>query len=300
MKEILLEKLKNFPNSPGIYMFYSKGNIVYVGKSKNLKNRVRSYFYKNQSRSKIYIMMEFVDNIDYVLTNSHLDALVLEYNQIKNLRPLYNSQYKMDRNIYYFEIVNNKNFFEIKDSVGIGPFSSKRFIERFIKSISNIFPVIYSKGKFSFDYNILTQKLTDKDILDTFKSLNFIFSNYNNMEIFQNALNQKMIECSKNLKFETAKYYKDLIGYFDYIKILEFEKKSFYNEDYIYYADDYYYLISKGEIITARNDLSFEEFKSYSNEVLKDYKYKNISIELKNIIFNECKTNKENLYKLKD
>lgn len=84
----LKEKLKDVPTSPGVYTMYSDdGTIIYVGKAKNLLNRLRSYFHKANQTVKVMAMMEKVADFSYIITKSEIDALLTENNLIKNINP---------------------------------------------------------------------------------------------------------------------------------------------------------------------------------------------------------------------
>ncbi len=108
--EELQQQAKLLPNLPGVYMMRdSLGNIIYVGKSKELKKRVSSYFGKRvkDERHKVKRMVAHIDRFDYEVTDTELDALLLECKMIKALKPIYNSLLKNDKR--YRFIVINKN-----------------------------------------------------------------------------------------------------------------------------------------------------------------------------------------------
>ena len=82
----LKDLAKTFPTLPGVYrMINSKGDVIYVGKAKNLKNRVRSYFVKNQSSPRTKLMVCNINSIEFTVTNTEAEALILENNLIKKL-----------------------------------------------------------------------------------------------------------------------------------------------------------------------------------------------------------------------
>lgn len=300
MKTDLIEKVKLFPRNCGVYKFYSKNQVMYVGKSKNLRSRVMSYFSKSHNREKIFIMMKYIDHVDFISTNTHLEALVLEYELIKKYRPMYNSMYKNDRNEYYYLNLSKDNIFKVNFKEGIGPFNSKKFLENFLNSMKNIYPIKYKDGKLDFKFSVFPNKLSINDIEETFYSLKFIFSSEDNMVLFIDFLETKMKLEAKLLKFETASFYRELIKYFSYLKNLEFERKVFKSGNYVVSIENCFYLISRGEIVYFNKDTTFEEFRDFSIDFLKDFdSYKNISNELKNIIYNECITDNVKVYKLK-
>ena len=110
MEDERIQKIKNIiskiPYNPGIYLMKDiDGNIIYVGKAKSLKKRVRQYFNKTNKTLRIQKMTEKVHNIEYVVTANELEALVLECNYIKSHSPKYNVMLKDDKS--YLETMVN-------------------------------------------------------------------------------------------------------------------------------------------------------------------------------------------------
>ena len=102
MKEALETAIKNLPDNPGVYQFLDDaGRVLYVGKAKNLKNRVRSYFAGKSSSYRIELMVAKAADIEFIITTSEIEALVLENNLIKKLKPRYNISLK-DNKTYPF------------------------------------------------------------------------------------------------------------------------------------------------------------------------------------------------------
>ncbi len=96
--EIIQVKLKVLPEKPGVYQFFNAdGIIIYVGKAKNLKKRVSSYFNKNQENGKTRLLVKKIIDIKYLVVDTELDALLLENNLIKKYQPKYNIQLKDDK-----------------------------------------------------------------------------------------------------------------------------------------------------------------------------------------------------------
>ena len=95
----LEEELKKLPAKPGVYIMHDKwDNIIYIGKAKILKNRVRQYFQSSRNKSaKIVQMVSHIQYFEYIITDSELEALVLECNLIKEHRPKYNTMLKDDK-----------------------------------------------------------------------------------------------------------------------------------------------------------------------------------------------------------
>lgn len=91
-------KLKTLPEKPGVYQYFDKeGTIIYVGKAKNLKKRVSSYFTKQHDQAKTYLLVKRIVDIQYIVVDSEMDALLLENNLIKKYQPKYNIQLKDDK-----------------------------------------------------------------------------------------------------------------------------------------------------------------------------------------------------------
>ncbi len=107
MNSKLETNLKNLPSSPGVYQFFNKnGKVIYVGKAKNLKNRVRSYFLENPGSAKTAAMVSKIEDLQLVVTDSELEALILENNLIKQLKPRYNVNLKDDKSFPFIKVTN--------------------------------------------------------------------------------------------------------------------------------------------------------------------------------------------------
>ena len=145
------------PPSPGVYKFFNDNkDIIYVGKSKNLKKRVSSYFRKNVENKKIKRMVKEVSKIEFVLSESEHDALLLENNLIKEDKPKYNILLRDDKT-YPWICIKNEKFPRvfltrryIKDgSEYFGPFTSVKTINTLLNIINNIYPIRVSNYNFS-------------------------------------------------------------------------------------------------------------------------------------------------------
>lgn len=103
MNETLKETIKLVPDQPGCYLYYDKdGEIIYVGKAKNLKRRVYSYFHKQHDSVKTTVLVSQIEKLEYIITDSEVEALILESHLIKKHKPRYNVLLKMIRNIRTF------------------------------------------------------------------------------------------------------------------------------------------------------------------------------------------------------
>lgn len=145
----LIEILKNLPDEPGVYQFYDKNEIIlYVGKAKILKNRIKSYFKKNQENLKTRILVKKIYNIKYIVVSTEMDALLLENNLIKKYQPRYNILLKDDKT-YPWICIKNEPFPRIfqtrkvlKDgSEYFGPYSSTYLIKIILEFLHQLYPL---------------------------------------------------------------------------------------------------------------------------------------------------------------
>ncbi|HOQ48691.1 MAG TPA: GIY-YIG nuclease family protein, partial [Candidatus Kapabacteria bacterium] len=108
--ELLSEKLSNLPSKPGIYQFKDKnGKVIYVGKSKNLRNRVRSYFQIGKPQdAKTNAMIRHIFDFEIIIVDSEIEAFLLEDNLIKSLKPKYNIMLRDDKSYPYVRVTNEE------------------------------------------------------------------------------------------------------------------------------------------------------------------------------------------------
>ncbi len=146
----ITEQLKQLPTSPGVYLFEdAEGNIIYVGKAANLRHRVGSYFGAGQKLTpKIQRMVSKVDDLDYFVTTSEQEALILELNLIKRHHPRYNVRLKDDKTFPYLKIDFSEDWPRVhitrrlEEDGGryFGPFASAKSVRQTLKLIKGIFP----------------------------------------------------------------------------------------------------------------------------------------------------------------
>lgn len=280
----LVDKVKSIPSKPGIYKMKDKdGNIIYIGKSKTLNTRVKSYFYGHHEFNKIERMVFNINDIDYIVTDTHLEAQILECVLIKKLQPIYNSQFKNDRKYKYLKVENkykNKPLIvvdEREDENSFGPYRSKGKLIEIIKSFENIFPISKCESSYKFTYNILPKSMN----MDMFKQnrdcLIEIFTKKECMLEFISQIEKKMNLASSQFKFETASFYRDMYNYMRYIykrlenqfndlkskKILIGEKIE--NGFKIFYISNHKIIYKKKYQIVTRKDI--KEFLRRAKEL---------------------------------
>lgn len=147
-KDIQL-KLKTLPNKPGVYQYFDKsGTIIYVGKAKDLKKRVSSYFNKNLDSGKTRVLVNQIVDIKYIVVETELDALLLENSLIKKYQPKYNIQLKDDKT-YPWICIKKESFPRvfttrrvIKDgSKYFGPYPSVKVVNTLVELVREIYPL---------------------------------------------------------------------------------------------------------------------------------------------------------------
>ena len=231
---MLKEKLQNLPNEAGVYQYFDKNNrLLYIGKAKVLKNRIKSYFQftptlqpSSKLSPRIYKMISEVTNLEYIVVPNENDALILENSLIKQLKPKYNILLRDDKTYPYIYINTNEEFprLEITRKVikqsGIkyfGPYSSGA--KDMLDSIYEILPLVqkrncikgakaclfYQMKKCLAPCEAKVSKTEYKKILD--QALEYI---YNKNKLLE-KLNQKMEQYSQEFRFEEAMTIRDRI-----------------------------------------------------------------------------------------
>jgi excinuclease ABC subunit C len=152
----LANTLRNLPTEPGVYRFYSIADeLLYIGKAKNLKNRVVTYFQKNRQKEnpRLSLMVSQINRIDYTVVGTESESLMLEANLINSLQPKYNIQLKDDRSYLYVRITNSQVPFITftrqkydKKSTYYGPYTKKFDIISVLRMMRLIFPYCEKKS----------------------------------------------------------------------------------------------------------------------------------------------------------
>ncbi|MFW6286030.1 MAG: excinuclease ABC subunit UvrC [Nanoarchaeota archaeon] len=295
---MLKDEIKLLPNEPGVYIFKDKlNNIIYIGKAKNIKNRVSSYFnLKNQVSYKTKFLVKNIKKIEYIMVNNEIEALLLENKLIKKHKPKYNINLKDDKTYAYLKITDEKIPKIIStrkiDSRGFyfGPYTSG-FIRREIeKIIINVFKIVNkktysSKSKLNYEIGLSPAKRVEEINLEEYKK------NVENTKEFLKGntkkvltkLQNEMNEASKNQEYEIANMKKKQI---EAIKYLE-EKQSVdlikkHNQDVVIYLTNkkdktliQIFNILKG-VINNKKDYKFDYYDdNLFEEFIKMYYSKN-------------------------
>ncbi len=232
----LQDKLSLLPDQPGCYIMKDeKGKILYVGKAKVLKNRVRSYF-TGVHNNKTTRLVSHIRDFEYIVTGSEKEALLLEINLIKKHRPPFNIMFMDDKMYPYIEVSGEKDFQvrisrkpNNKKSRYFGPYPSSSSAYEMVKLVNQIFPIRKCRhlGRQECLYYHMHQCLapcvreTDPKVQATIKSdvVRFLKGD---MEDVLKSLRAKMQAAAEELQFERAKELRDQILHIEHIK----EKQS--------------------------------------------------------------------------
>lgn len=161
-EKLIQQKLKNLPDSPGVYQFLDEsGKIIYIGKAKNLKKRVRSYFQKKEESPKTKKLRENICDLKFIETKTETEAFILESNLIKENQPKYNILLRDDKHYIYIRIDQNEDFPKIsivrkveRDGAKyFGPKTSATTVRDILKMLRKSFPHRTCKMEIKLDKN---------------------------------------------------------------------------------------------------------------------------------------------------
>ncbi len=294
-----IEELVNaLPETPGIYRYYDEeGTIIYIGKAKNLKKRVSSYFRNDaQHNSKTKVLVKKIADIQHHVVNSEKDALLLENALIKEHQPRYNIALKDDKSYPFIKITNErfpKVYFTrqyIKDgSEYFGPYTSLYHVKTLIELIKKIYPIRNcnlnlsqknirdKKFRVCLEYHIgnclgpCEGKQTEIDYLKNIDEIRAILNG--KLKVIRQAMKEHMEIAAENLHFEEAENWKNklnsLNGYMEQTNIVNPGLGNFHI--FGYYEDEKkafvnYMYVYEGTIIKTKNIIiqrKLDESKEY-------------------------------------
>ena len=217
-------QLETMPENPGVYQFYNaKGEILYIGKAKNLKKRVRSYFTKNHDNNRTRVLVKNIFSVKHIIVETETDALLLENSLIKEYKPRYNILLKDDKTypwiclqkfppkIFY---TRNKN---IKNAEYFGPYTSVKHLKILLDLIKEIYPFL------NHELNHLLKIRSDKQSIKLFDknkdSIKELIKG--NLKFCLNHLKKGMMNLSREEKYEEAELLKNKI-----ISLEKYQSKS--------------------------------------------------------------------------
>lgn len=257
------EELKKLPNSPGVYLMHdAKDEIIYIGKAVNLKNRVRQYFQSGKNKTaKILKMVSLIARFEYIVTDSEIEALILECNLIKEHRPKYNTMLKDDKGYPFIRVTLNEPYPRVKlarkmardKSKYYGPYPSATAVKDTIdlltklyqiRTCNRVLPRDIGKGRPCLNYHIhqcdapCMGYINEEEYKKKIESVTgFLNGNYAPVT---KMLEERMYEASEDMRYEEAMGYRDLLNE---VKHIALKQKMTLDEtedrDIIAYAKEY-------------------------------------------------------------
>ena len=295
--DVVQEKLKLLPDKPGVYIMLDKfGNVIYVGKARVLKNRVRQYFQHSPKPEKVMRMVENIADFNYIITASEIDALALENNLIKKYKPKYNILLKDDKTYPYIKVDMREEFpnFYVTRKIKkdgcryFGPFMGGINYKDILETCQLLFSVRLCRTQINktpkrecLNYHIgkccapCAHKISKEEYAERVKlALSFLDGNYSKAgEILQ----EKMLKAAENEAFELALDYKNKLSM---LSKLEAKRITSINKaldaDIIAYATNGLYsavnlLITRKGIMQGGTSFALDEAHSSNAEALTSF-----------------------------
>ena len=301
MNELIKHKLELLPDSPGCYIHKDKnGKIIYVGKAKNLKNRVRSYFHGSHN-TKTELLVSEIEDFEYIVTGSNTEALLLEINLIQENMPKYNIKLKDDKSYPFIKITENEQYPRLmitrqikKDgAMYFGPYPDSGAATEIKRLLDRIFPFkkcTNPANKVCFYYHLGQCKAhtichVDHDYFVAMAQDVKNFLNGQDNKIVD-GLKEKMQKASDMMEFERAAEYRDLLQAISTLRT----KQRVMNQDMMdrdifgYYVDKGWmcvqvFFVRQGKLI--QRDVNMfpyyndpeEDFLTYVGQFYRDSKH---------------------------
>lgn len=245
----LQEKVKNLPLSPGVYLMKdSLGNIIYVGKAKKLKNRVQSYFQNSKNHSqKVRKLVKNINDLDFIVTDTEFEALILECQLIKEIKPFYNKKMKSPQRYPFIVIQNDKVFRRIEitttpkrggGTLIFGPFSSLGLVEKALQGIKECYKIDCSNlshrnsACLNYSLGLCIGMCRGGAAVEQYNAVvNKIIAIFNgtDMSILE-GIEQTMLEAAEKCDFEKAAKYRDYVESINFLinreKVIEFTQET--------------------------------------------------------------------------
>ncbi len=244
----LKEKVKNLPSSPGVYLMKdSRAQIIYVGKAKNLKNRVRSYFQNSKNHpQKIIKLKASLKDFDYILTDTEFEAFMLECKLIKEIKPIFNRMMKSPQSYIYIMIDMETGYHRIKtcsspdnpNSLYFGPYTSKHTVEKALHGIKEFYKICCSTPSnkntpcLNYSLGLCIGMCLGGAVLDRYNdSITKIIGLLQGTDkSLLDVMERRMTEASEEFDFEAAAKYRDTLDAIHSLlykeKVIEFTESN--------------------------------------------------------------------------
>lgn len=215
---------ENLPKKSGVYIMRDANDeIIYIGKAKNLISRVRSYFREKLDRPKTQILMSHFDSLEYIVTNSEKEALILEATLIKKHRPRYNVQLKDDKRYPYVKITNEKYPRLIitrnitKNGIYYGPFTDVASVKKTVKFLKSLFKIRTCRNmdgpclnsQIDLCYAPCSGEISKEEYDEIINKIDLFFQG--KYSVIVKNLKKEMAEAAENEQFEKAAVLRDQI-----------------------------------------------------------------------------------------
>lgn len=236
------KSLDNLPNKPGVYIMRDNTDtIIYIGKAKSLVKRVKSYFREKLDRPKTQILMSHFHSLEYIITNSEKEALILEANLIKKHRPRYNIQLKDDKRYPYVKITDEEYPRLVitrnvtKNGVYFGPFTDVGSVKRTVKFLKSLFKIRTCRNmngpclnsQIDLCYAPCDGRISKKQYSEIINKIDLFFQG--KYSVIVKNLKKEMLEAADNEEFEKAAVIRDQISSIE--EIMEKQFVELANDD---------------------------------------------------------------------
>lgn len=291
--DYLQNLIKSIPDKPGVYLMKNiLSEVIYVGKAISLKKRVRQYFSNNVKDIKVLAMVSNIDDIEYIVTNNEMEALMLENNLIKQNKPFYNILLRDDKSFPYIKITKEDYPKAIKtrnkldhDGIFFGPFTDVMMMNRYLRDINellqlrdcnrNIAKSIENKERPCLNYHIgicsapCASRISKEGYNERVDAVVDFFKG--NHTLLKKSYQTKMEDAVKELRFEDAAEYRDLLNHLQILSEKQNVSIRKYSSKQHYVSFDYdseriiitVLIYEKGNLI-AREFYDFDNyFKNY-------------------------------------
>ncbi len=229
----LRDKIRGLPENPGVYKYFdAQGQIIYVGKAKNLKRRVSSYFTKNHDDFKTSVLVRKIESLDFTVVDTEMDALLLENSLIKEFQPKYNINLKDDKSYPYIKITKERypKVFPMRNPIKdgseyFGPYASIRIMHTVLDLCQKLYPtrncnlkmtpqgIAEEKYQVCLEYHIgnckgpCIGKQSEQEYQNSIQHIRHILKGH--LGEVKVHLKELMHEAAEDLRFEEAQKYKD-------------------------------------------------------------------------------------------
>lgn len=297
----LEEKLKKVPTDPGVYLMRNMaGQVIYVGKAKNLRNRIRQYFRSyGRTNQKVKAMVSHIEDFEYIIVRNELESLILESNLIKEYHPKYNILLRDDKQYPYIKITNEpyprvmKTRQVIKDGAKyFGPYPNVLAVNETIQVIHEIYPIrnckldiLKAAGKVRPCLNYFIDRcvgpcrgdVSEEEYMEMIHKITDFFEG-KNTEI-QDYLTEQMKLASENLNFEEAAMWRDRLELVDVLQEKQIITHAASQDEYdiINFARDegsvcvQIFFFRQGKIMGREHFILEDPYRDSADEILRSF-----------------------------